>query len=729
MLELLAPAGGQAALLAALRAGADAVYLGASFGARAYAGNFAGDALTEAVALAHAYGVKVYITLNTLLKDAEMHDFAVQAESAARAGVDAALVQDVAVAGLLRTWVPELPLHASTQMAIHNAQGVAWAARQGLSRVVLARECPLDDIALICKQAEMLGVEVEVFVHGALCVGVSGQCLMSAMAGGRSGNRGRCAQPCRLPYELTGTLHAEGDLLSPRDLCLIDRLDELAGAGVACVKIEGRMKTPEYVWAVTRAYRKAIDGVKPSADDILRLQAAFRRRGYGCGFFDGGDDANHLALSREERETMETPADAEVLAADIEKHARRIGVTMRFLARADQPLTLMVSDGVREVTATGMVAQTPRKAALLPGDIARQLNKTGETPYRVEDITVDAEAVFAPVSALNALRRQALEMLTEARVQTARAYATPEEPFAMPEPAAIESVATAWPDKPVFALASGACASAALQGGAQVLWQPDDWTPDGLSSALDALRADAENTAHALWLAFPPFLPTRALEAALAWALQNQRAFVGYAAGNPSHIGALSWRCMGQPSLHTLSAEASRAWRALGLETVTASPEANRAELRGITRIGPTLYPAQGRLPLMYLRHCPLRAARGQGGVQARCRACNGHPTAPLLHDRTGRAFPLRRYSMGEGCVQRVLNADVLKLDTHIDKLSGAAPLLMFWDEDAGFAALSVAVWKHLVQGQPLPEDMQTAWQNAWQGKRTTAGHLLRGVE
>ena len=284
-MELLSPAGNREALVAAIACGADAVYLGyTAFGARSYAGNFDADGLRDAVAYAHERGKKIYVTVNTLVKQCEMDDLRDVLDLLSDVHVDAVLVQDMGVARIIQQSYPQLVLHASTQMTINNAQGALLMKNMGFSRVVPARECSLDEL----KKMADVGVEVEAFAHGALCVAVSGQCLFSSMIGGRSGNRGRCAQPCRLPYTLEdGT---SGYLLSTKDLMLIDHIPELRDAGVYSFKLEGRMKRPEYVGVITRAYREALDAAEahvayhPSKATIEGLRQVFNRGGFTEGY-------------------------------------------------------------------------------------------------------------------------------------------------------------------------------------------------------------------------------------------------------------------------------------------------------------------------------------------------------------------------------------------------------------------------------------------------------------
>lgn len=312
--ELLAPAGSPESLRAAIAAGADAIYLsGKRFGARKYAANFSDDEILEGIRLAHARGVRIYVTVNTLIHDRELRGVADELVRLYAAGVDAVLVQDIGVASLAREIVPDLPLHASTQMTIHNAEGVLWAAEQGFSRVVLPRELPLEEIRTIADKTRQSGVGLEVFIHGALCYSYSGQCLLSSVIGGRSGNRGMCAQPCRKPYTMvTGDqdtcgrperlrdLPSNGHyLLSPKDLCTYRHLPELVRAPVVSLKIEGRMKSPEYVAVVVSTYRRALDAIaagdgKPAPEAEQDLLLAFNR-GFTGGYLFGDRQGTLMA--------------------------------------------------------------------------------------------------------------------------------------------------------------------------------------------------------------------------------------------------------------------------------------------------------------------------------------------------------------------------------------------------------------------------------------------------
>ena len=292
-MELLSPAGTYESLIAAVQNGANAVYLGAqALNARAGAGNFSPDELCRAADYAHERGVKIHVTVNTMVRQDEMKLLDEVARQLARSGVDAAIVQDFGVARELKMRLPSLSLHASTQMAVHNRQGAAFCQAMGFDRVVLAREMSYAEMA----ECAGLDIETEAFVHGALCVACSGQCLMSSLVGGRSGNRGQCAQPCRLPWRLEGAVKAGGYLLSTRDLQSLNGLMELQEAGVSSLKIEGRLKRPEYVAVVTKVYREALDILEsygeyePDEDAIRELQQIFNRGGFTKGYGPGAVD-------------------------------------------------------------------------------------------------------------------------------------------------------------------------------------------------------------------------------------------------------------------------------------------------------------------------------------------------------------------------------------------------------------------------------------------------------
>lgn len=304
-IELLAPSGSTEAMVAAVQNGADAVYLGGTrFSARAYASNFTDEELEKAVDYCHGYGVSVYITINTLIKDSEMDEALSYAEFLYRIGVDALIVQDLGLIANLRRFLPDFELHASTQLSVHNGEGALWFTEKGIKRIVLARELSLEEIRHISMD---LGVETEIFIHGALCISYSGQCLMSSILGGRSGNRGRCAQPCRLPYDLMdseGRKAASAYLMSPKDITAIDMIDEIKATGTSSLKIEGRMKKPEYVAETVRAFREELDG-KSDPKHREELLQVFNREGFSDGWFKGRHGRDMMAYKNPKNAGLE----------------------------------------------------------------------------------------------------------------------------------------------------------------------------------------------------------------------------------------------------------------------------------------------------------------------------------------------------------------------------------------------------------------------------------------
>ena len=408
--ELLAPAGDMDCLVAAVNGGADAVYLGArSFGARAYAKNFDIDELSRAVVLCHLHGVKVYVAFNTLINDGEMADALALAGELCRVGVDALIVADLGLVRRLRAELPEMELHASTQMSIHNREGADLAYSLGCTRVVLAREVNGENIARVT--ADCLP-ETEVFLHGALCVCHSGQCLFSSLVGGRSGNRGECAQPCRLPY-------SGGYPLSLTDLSLAEHIPSLIKSGVASLKIEGRMKSPDYVYTVTSIYRRLLDECRqPTKKEVEMLLRAFSRGGFTDGYYTGKIESKSMlgvrskddkAASREGKASLEnsviTPTRVKISAS----------VSIKEGTPATLTLDLVTADGRKmSATAVGDTPDAARSQPLTPDSVKARLCKMGGTFFELvaEDVAVELdEGLNLSPAALNSLRRNAVAEL------------------------------------------------------------------------------------------------------------------------------------------------------------------------------------------------------------------------------------------------------------------------------------------------------------------------------
>lgn len=409
--ELLAPAGDYECFLAAVSAGADAVYVGGNkFSARAYAANFDEDALINAIDHAHLYGKKLYLTVNTLLKNNEIKELYDYIAPLYEAGLDGVIVQDIGVISYLSSMFPGLPLHASTQMAVTGAEGVMLLKQLGITRVVPARELSLDEIRYI---QEKTGMETECFIHGALCYSYSGKCLFSSIVGGRSGNRGRCAQPCRLPYD-------NRYLLSARDISTLKILPELIDAGIASFKIEGRMKSKEYVAGVTGIYRKYIDrylnggtGYSVDEDDMTELDDLYTRSGHCEGYYHKRNGKDMITLDKPSYNT----ADDSRLKLLYEKYAgfnRKISCRAVLRAYAGKPLlTEIECRGIR-IEHKGAIVEKAQKQPTGEENLKKHFIKLGDTPFEPEEVIIDCgEDVFVPVSALNSLRREAFGRLKE----------------------------------------------------------------------------------------------------------------------------------------------------------------------------------------------------------------------------------------------------------------------------------------------------------------------------
>ena len=397
--ELLAPAGSFDCLVAAIAAGADAVYVGGKrFGARAFAQNFDTDALSRAVSLCHLFGVKLYVTVNTLVTDREMQDALDYVRELYIMGVDAVIVADLGLVREIRRAVPSMEIHGSTQMSVHNLAGAEEAYSLGIKRVVLARELSAEDIKEITEKSKC---EIEVFLHGALCVSHSGQCLFSSLVGGRSGNRGECAQPCRLPYFST---RGKGYPLSLKDLSLADHVPSLIESGVCSLKIEGRMKSKGYVYTVTQIYRRLLDEGRAATDDEKEiLRRAFSRDGFTSGYYEGKLSGMTGVRSEQDKEDGRG-----LLVPDLDTLRRR--VQARCSIKAGEAATLTLYNEEREITVRGDVPQVAISAPLLSEEVKERLSKMGNTFLSLYKSDIDLElsdGVNLSPSSINSLRREA----------------------------------------------------------------------------------------------------------------------------------------------------------------------------------------------------------------------------------------------------------------------------------------------------------------------------------
>jgi putative protease len=618
MLELLAPAGSMDALRAAVQSGANAVYLGSGpFNARQNAKNFSLDELPDAVRYCHVRGVQVHFTLNTLVTDRELEQAAQTIEAAVRAGVDAFIVQDLGLVSLLRQMAPEVPIHASTQMSIHSLDGVLRAAAMGMSRVVLARELNREDIAYICRNSP---IEIEVFVHGALCMCYSGQCYFSAAVGSRSGNRGQCAQPCRLAYGFGR--YEDKYPLSLKDNCLIPWVEELARMGVASVKIEGRMKRPEYVAVATRLYRAAIDGQTVSAADMKDLRDVFSRQGFTQGYYLGQTGPDMFGVRQKEKENKELMQKARASYENAESPL----VPVRFYAMVNhrQNALLAVEDELGNLCKTeGPVPQEALSRPLTPEALADRLAKTGGTPYRcVETKSIVEPGLTLSAAAVNAMRREVLAHLTAVRGRLAERELNSFSPVKLyPGPVRLPrwTVGVLSPDQLTPKLLSSK--PARLYVPLSMFKQDVSWRsriPEQTELAVVLPRVIRDGEAEAVLAALDK---VRALDVRLALC------------GNLGHISLARSRgfaVCGDFGLNLFNSRAMNAARSLGLESATVSFELTLPRIRDLSKPLPTELLAYGRLPLMLTENCVIKNRTG------RC-ACRSGPTK--LVDRRGEEF------------------------------------------------------------------------------------------
>ena len=646
-MEILAPAGDGEALRAAVFAGANAVYLGLKqFSARRTAGNFDEQQLKEAVAFCHARNVRVHAAVNTTAFSGELGPMAQTIASAAAAGVDVLIVQDLAAAALARQIAPTLALHSSTQLTAHTLSGVRQLADMGFERAILARELSLAEIAAIAKDSP---IEVETFVHGALCMSVSGQCYMSAFLGGRSGNRGECAGPCRLPFAADGSGAAH---LSLKDLCAVGSLPALADAGVASVKIEGRLRGPEYVAAAVNACRKSLAG---EPFDRQLLQDVFSRSGFTNGYIEGRIDGTMFGV-RTAEDTAASKAAMPAIRELYRREAQRVPVAFTVTV-TENGCTLAAADGAgrrAEVPLAGVME--PARADQRPA-IEKALAKTGGTPFYSESVEFEGEPGYLPASAWNDARRTALEQLLALRsAPKARACA----PARLPAPRRH---------------ALGAKELWARFEGPEQLPQP---LPGGLAGIiLPLLRwREVPEALRAKTVLEAPRVMFGGMEAATAKALAEARdaGFAGVMVHNVGHLPlAKGWKLYGGFGLNVANILSALCWKDLGLTALTVSPETPLAEMEAVEPGVPTWAIVYGHMPLMITRACPLQNVTD-------CAHCDKHG---LLTDRKRRQFPVR---CGGG-VRQIYNPVPLYMGDKLKKLPADAGIAWFTLESPAEAA------------------------------------------
>ena len=665
MLELLSPAGSMESVEAAVQNGADAVYFGyGAFNARRNAKNFTPEQAAQAVSYCHLRGVKVHLTLNTLLTDRELPLAAQLAAQASDMGVDALIVQDLGVVRMLKQATPDLPLHASTQMSVHSLDGVKRCADLGFQRVVLSRELSREEIRYICANSP---IEIEVFVHGALCMCYSGQCYMSAVIGRRSGNRGQCAQPCRLPYGY-GRFESTRYPLSLKDNCLAGELDELRRMGVASIKIEGRMKRPEYVAIVTRAYRTVLNGGKLTPSDLQELETAFSRQGFTDGYFRGQTGSDMFGRRQEGEDTADLFASAR--ATYEQGEPQRIGVRFYAMIRRGEPAQLAVEDPDGNLCRTrGPVPEQAVYRSLTPQDLEQQLKKTGGTPYLCTAVRSSLDPdLMLPASAINAMRRDVIAELTAERGRAAPAHLN-----AYDEPPRYDGIAGE-PQLTIAVRTAGQITSRMLSMKPTVLYVP-------LSELVEHPELRQRVSVETQLAAILPRVIWSGELAPVARQLRTvyEMGVRQVLAGNLGqlHIArAAGFAVRGDFGLNIVNSRAMRYLREQGLDSQLLSFELTLPQIRDISKAVPAELLIYGRLPLMLMENCVMKNRTG---------ICACQTGTVRLVDRVGEEFPIVK-DPGT-CRNVLLNGKKLYLLDKKDALRGMglwALRLQFTTENPG---------------------------------------------
>ena len=661
MLELLAPAGSMEALYAAVQNGANAVYLGCGmFNARQSAKNFTPQTLVEAVKYCHIRGVAVHLTLNTLVSDRETKELVELIRHAATAGVDAFIVQDLGVVQLCRQVAPKVPIHGSTQLTVHSLPGVMLCAALGMSRVVLSRELNREEIRFICENSP---IEIEVFGHGALCMCYSGQCYLSAAIGGRSGNRGRCAQPCRQSY---GYGHWENKHpLSLKDNCLVNYLQELQEMGVASLKLEGRMKKPEYVATVTAVYRKALDEGIVTKTMQEALLTAFNRQGFTDGYYTGRVDRRMFGIRREERED---PHWLQVARQSYEGVENPL-VDIRFRAvinRSGSSLTVTDPEG-RVCKVEGPVPEIARNVALEAPALAQRLSKTGGTPYRCVEVRTQLEpGLTMSAAAINAMRREVLNQLTALRAR--RETAALGKPHRIPDLLGHNGL----PGLSVQVTGKEQLTPKLLKTETVMLYVP-----------LHILVKDRDLCLQLSTRGKVAAVLPRIVHDGEMGKLKSDLAKIHDLGIREVLVGNLGliltaretgMKIRGDFGLNLYNSGALQMARKMELASATLSFEMTLPQIRDVSKALPCELIAYGRLPLMVTENCLMRNRTGE---------CTCHLGPLKLTDKTGADFPVIKD--GDSCRSVLLNGKKLSwLDRQDDlaKLGIWATRLYFTTEN-----------------------------------------------
>lgn len=738
-IEVLAPAGSVESMRAAVNAGADAVYMGGSrFGARAYADNPEEDRFLEAIDYAHLHGCKLYMTVNTLVKENEMNDLFGFLNPYYERGLDAAIVQDLGVFEFLRKKFPDLPIHASTQMTVTGYREAKLLKEMGAVRVVPARELSLDEIARIRDQVD---IEIESFVHGALCYCYSGQCLLSSLIGGRSGNRGRCAQPCRLPYEVSGAQRSgkkgggERYLLSLKDLCTLDILPDIIEAGVCSLKIEGRMKSPRYTAGVVSVYRKYVDRYLEHGRDGYRVDPAdrrmlldlFDRGGFTEGYYRQHNGKDMLALrekpafretdqalfDRLDKEYVNGKKQEPVIGKVIVHEGEAMGLELRLHSEGlpnNQPRDMKSEAGA--VSVTGAVVQTAQNQPLTEDKLRRQMMKTGNSPFYFKELQIDlAGSCFLPVQAVNEIRRRAVEALEQ---EILRPYRRVNPIVSCKMSGAV--IVTG--DRPGMSLHVSLEETAGLE---TVLKHPEadsiylDSIGFGVETWEKAVR-DCHQAGKKCALILPHIFRGEA-EQYFGTHMDELKAagfdeLVLRSMEEVEYLKEIGWQIpwAADAGLYTMNHLAAYQMMTLGASRLTLPLELNSRELEQLGCQGKELI-GYGHLPVMVSAQCIRRTTKG----------CSRQPEVIRMRDRTGKILLVKNHC--RFCYNTIYNPSPLSLlgqEALVKRLGPSVLRLSFTvEEPEQIRAVIDAYADHFRYGKETPAPFRDF----------TRGHMKRGVE
>jgi len=646
MLELLAPAGSMEALRAAVQNGANAVYLGCGqFNARQSAKNFTPQALTEAVKYCHIRGVAVHLTLNTLVSDKELQEAAALIRHAALSAVDAFIVQDLGVVQLCKQIAPHIPIHGSTQMTVHSLPGVQLCAAWGLRRVVLSRELSREEIRYITQNSP---IEIEVFGHGALCMSYSGQCYLSAAIGSRSGNRGRCAQPCRQSYGYGRWQNKYP--LSLKDNCLVHYLQDLQEMGVASLKLEGRMKRPEYVAAVTGVYRQAIDSGNVTRPMMEKLHTAFNRQGFTDGYYSDKTGPHMFGIREEKNEDQSWMREIRQTYESAENGL--VPISFHCSVRPDGTMLSVTDPEGRVCTLSGAVPEPARVAELTREALAERLSKTGGTPYRCVSVRAEVSpGLSLSAAAINALRRDVLNLLTAQRARR-------DEPrLSRPEKVVRFSGSHTQPELTVQVTTREQITGRLLKMKPAVLYVPIHLLAGDPNFC--KMLAEQVNVCAVL--------PRIVHDGELANLRQDMRKLqlLGVREVLVGNLGLLiparecGMHVRGDFGLNLYNSRSVNIVRNWEFHSACLSFEMTLPQIRDVSKAVPCELLTYGRLPLMVTENCLIKSRTGQ---------CTCHLSPAKLTDKTGADFPIIKD--GDSCRSVLLNGKKLNWLDRQDDLS-----------------------------------------------------------